>query len=265
MGSNFVNKLLENDYEITALLRPNSNPRVSFVKNLNICRGFLTDDWSKELKLCDVFVHCASEGVVTNQDDWEKCFNTNFIETNQIITNAFKSGIKKFIICSSCFEYGSSGDEYEKIPINAMLKPTTPYGFSKAASSLFALDFAKKHNLKVIIPRFFHLYGNGSHKMGFWSRLVEAARNDSDFEMTLGNQIRNFSTVDFAVSKLLDIAKNIDRYKYGGVVTNIGSNNNMSLLSFAQSEWLRLNAKGSIINGAIPYRKNEVMSYVPEL
>ena len=101
--------------------------------------------------------------------------------------------------------------------------------------------------------------------MGFWSRLVEAARTDSDFEMTLGNQIRNFSTVDFAVSKLLDIAKNIDRYKYGGVVTNIGSNKNMSLFSFAQSEWLRLNAKGSIINGAIPYRKNEVMSYVPEL
>ena len=39
---------------------------------------------------------------------------------------------------------------------------------------------------------------------------------------SLGNQIRNFSTVDFAVSKLLDIAKNIDRYKYVGVVTNIG-------------------------------------------
>ena len=77
--------------------------------------------------------------------------------------------------------------------------------------------------------------------------------------------MRNFSTVDFAASKLLDISQNIERYKNGGVVTNVGSDNNMSLLSFAKSEWVRLNAKGNILNGAIPYRENEVMSYVPEL
>ena len=265
VGSNFVNKLLDNGYEITALLRPTSKPRVLFNKKLKICRGFLTDDWSEEFKSCDVFVHCASEGVVTNHDNWEKCFNVNFIESNQIITNAFNSGIRKFVICGSCFEYGRSGDEYQKIPITAMLKPTTPYGFSKASASLFALNFAKKKNLKLVVPRFFHLYGNGDHKMRFWPRLVEAARTDSDFEMTLGNQLRNFSTVEFAASKLLDIAINIDRYPYGGVVTNVGSDSNMSLLSFAQSEWQRLKAKGNILNGVIPHRKNEVMSYVPEL
>ena len=70
------------------------------------------------------------------------------------------------IICSSCFEYGSSGDDYEKIPINAMLKPTTPYGFSKAAASLFVLDFAKKQlNLSVAIILSFVWQGRTSFEI----------------------------------------------------------------------------------------------------
>jgi hypothetical protein len=71
--------------------------------------------------------------------------------------------------------------------------------------------------------------------------------------------------VEEAVKKLLDIAMCIDTYSYGGIVKHIGTDKNMSLLSFAKSEWERLGAKGKIINGVIPYRNNEVMSYVPEL
>ena len=83
--------------------------------------------------------------------------------------------------------------------------------------------------------------------------------------MTLGNQLRNFMRVEEAVKKLLDIAMSLDNYSYGGIIKNIGTDQNMSLLSFAKSEWDRLGAKGKIINGVIPYRDNEIMSYLPEL
>lgn len=265
VGSNFVNELLFNNHKVTALLRPSSNPRVKFIKKVKICRGELFDDWRKEMEGCDIFVHCASEGVVNNHNDWEKCTKINFIQTSQIINNAFQGGINNFIICGSCFEYGYSGDEFDRIPVTAPLKPVGAYGFSKAAGSLFALNFAKENNVKLIIPRFFHLYGRGDHKMRFWPKLVRAAQSGENFEMTLGNQLRNFMRVEEAVKKLLDIAMCIDTFDNGGIVKHIGTDKNMSLLSFAKSEWKRLDAKGEIINGVIPYRNNEVMSYVPEL
>lgn len=265
VGSNFVNELLLNNHKVTALLRPNSKPRVEFINKVKICKGELFDDFHKDMECCDIFVHCASEGVVNNHNDWERCTKINFNQTSQIINNAFQSGITKFIICGSCFEYGYSGDEFVKIPVDAPLKPVGAYGFSKAAGSLFSLNFAKEKNVKLIIPRFFHLYGRGDHELRFWPKLVKAAKSGESFEMTLGNQLRNFMRVEEAVKKLLEIALNIDSYGNSGIVKNIGTDKNMSLFSFAKSEWERLGAKGEIINGVIPYRKNEIMSYIPKL
>ena len=80
VGSNFVNELILNNHKVTALLRPSSNPRVKFLEKVKICKGELYSDWSKEMESCDIFVHCASEGVVNNHNDWEKCTKVNFIQ-----------------------------------------------------------------------------------------------------------------------------------------------------------------------------------------
>lgn len=263
LGSHFVQKTLSLNHKVTALSRVNSVSRIKLLKQPKWCRGALTDDWSEDLRNCDIFVHCAAEGVVNNFDDWERCFEINFIQSQALIKNAFNAGIKKFLICGSCFEYGISGDSYEYIPTFAELKPIGAYSTSKAAAGLSALEFAKNRDLKLILARLFHVYGEGENPKRFWPSLVKAALDGKDFKMTLGEQKRNFTHVNEMTTMLIDLCLNIDSIQQGGLVKNLGSLNNSSLNNFAKKEWERLGATGLIKFGEIPYKKNEVMSYVP--
>lgn len=265
IGSNFINKALAKDYQVTALSKQKSSPKISLCKEPVWCRGDLEDDWSSQLSECDVFVHFAAEGVVNNSENWNKCLEVNYIKSDTIIRNAYDSGIRKFLICGSCFEYGFSGDEYKEIPVNAKLKPIGPYSYSKALAGLSALNFAKNNNLSLILARLFHVYGLGENPHRFWPSLVDAALKGSNFKMTYGKQLRNFSTVEETVSKLISFCLDLESLERGGLVRNVGSKNNMSLREFAEREWARLGAKGSIKYGSYPYKEKEVMSYIPEL
>ena len=265
IGSYFVKKAISLEHKVTALSREKSFSKVSLKKEPIWCKGDLDQDWSSYLKECDVFVHFAAEGVVNNFDNWERCLDINFIKSESIIRNAFQSGIEKFLICGSCFEYGFSGDEYEEIPVNAQLKPIGAYSYSKALAGLSALNFAKTNNLKLILARLFHVYGTGENPRRFWPSLVNAAINGHDFKMTYGEQLRNFSRVEDVVKTLLDFCNDFNTIQKGGLVRNVGSKNNLYLKDFAFKEWERLKAKGKIELGTYPYKVNEVMSYVPEL
>ena len=176
-----------------------------------------------------------------------------------------QAGIDKFLVCGSCFEYGFSGNEYLKIPINAQLKPIGAYAYSKAVSGLSSLNIAKNKKLKLILARLFHIYGEGEDSHRFWPSLVKAAKEGKDFKMTKGNQLRNFTNVQQAVTSLLNLCNDLDFVQEGGIIKNVGSNNNLKLKDFAYQEWKKLNAKGNIILGYYPYKENEIMSYMPEL
>tara|TARA_B100000886_G_scaffold334947_1_gene291247 strand:- start:187 stop:1029 length:843 start_codon:yes stop_codon:yes gene_type:complete len=265
LGSQFVKRALSLNHEVTALSRFNSFQRIKLSKQPKWCVGTLSDNWTRDLSSCDTLVHFAAEGVIDNFDNWERCFDINFVQFQNLIKNAFNVGIKKFLICGSCFEYGKSGDLYEKIPTYAELKPIGAYASSKAAAGLAALEFAKRKKLNLILARVFHVYGEGENPKRFWPSLVEAALNGSDFKMTLGEQKRNFTRVDQMISMLIDLCFDLESIPKGGVIRNLGSSNNSSLKNFAINEWERLGATGAIKFGELPYKKNEVMSYVPLL
>ena len=265
IGSHFVNKALCLNHKVTALSRKSSNPKIPFIKEPIWCKGSLVDDWSESLKECDVFINFAATGVVNNSDNWAKCLEVNFIQNEILFRNAIESGIKKFLICGSCFEYGSSGDDYLKIPVDAPLKPIGAYAYSKAIAGLSSLNIAKNKNLRFILARLFHIYGKGENPRRFWPSLVKAAKEGVDFQMTQGNQLRNFTKVEDAVSILLDLCKKLDYIEKGGLIKNVGSKNNLQLKEFAFREWTRLKAKANIKLGSYPYKENEVMSYIPYL
>ncbi|MEI8283803.1 MAG: hypothetical protein WCG52_02325, partial [bacterium] len=49
------------------------------------------------------------------------------------------------------------------------------------------------------------------------------------------------------------------------VVANIGTGHPQTIRSFAEHWWKKWDAKGKLLPGALPYRDNEVMRYVPEV
>jgi hypothetical protein len=48
-------------------------------------------------------------------------------------------------------------------------------------------------------------------------------------------------------------------------IKNVGSGSPVSMKEFALEQWALLGAKGNLKLGSIPYRKNEIMRFVPSL
>ena len=83
--------------------------------------------------------------------------------------------------------------------------------------------------------------------------------------MTKGEQINDYLYISDATKEILKISFETEVKKGYPKIFNLGSGNIKTLRKFAENEWERINAKGSIEFGAIDYRKSENMRYVPEV
>ena len=82
--------------------------------------------------------------------------------------------------------------------------------------------------------------------------------------MTKGEQIRDYLHVskvaDLIIGELLQ-----DTQDSCFMIKNLGSGKPISMKEFALEQWSQFGAKGKLKNGSVPYRKNEIMRYVPKL
>lgn len=265
IGSHLLQQALAAGHSVAALRRAGAEARIPLDQQPQWLEGDLSDDWGEALASCEVFIHLAAYGVADGSNDWERCFQTNVIDSLLLWRQAVAAGIRRFIIVGSCFEYGRSGERYDFIPVSAPLEPTTAYGASKAAATMAALALAVENELELVVARPFHVYGEGEAERRFWPSLVSAARYGHDLPMTGGNQVRDFQLVQQASKKLLESLSGPTPKAGIPILINLGSGRPQTLYSFAESEWGRLHARGRIIRAAIPYRENEIMRYVPEL
>ena len=159
--------------------------------------------------------------------------------------------------------YGLSSLDFQFIPPDAPLKPTNAYSASKAAATMAALGLANRFDLRLLVVRPFHLFGEGEDKARFWPSLVQAARLGDNFPMSGGQQIRDFMAVQDASYTILQLIKQLDSMTSNIKIKNIGSGCPRTLLDFANEYWTALDAKGSLLIGQLPYRDCETMRYVP--
>lgn len=161
-------------------------------------------------------------------------------------------------------EYGKSGEEFDFIPTDAPLLATDNYGASKAAFTLglHALKQNYKGDFRVLRP--FHVYGEGQFDKNFWPQLRKNALSGNDFEMTRGEQIRDYIHVsnlaDLIIGELLQGTQDSCF-----TIKNLGSGNPVSMKDFALEQWAQFGATGKLKIGSLPYRNTEIMRYVPKL
>jgi UDP-glucose 4-epimerase len=216
------------------------------------------------LREVGTLVHLAAAGVVTGSSDWDLCFRVNVTQSFALWQAAVAGGVRRFVICGSCFEYGTVGERFERIPVDAPLEPVTPYAASKAAASMLALGLAASASLQLVLLRPFHTYGEGEPETRFWPSLRRAALAGEDFPMTSGEQVRDFTPVELVAAEL---ARHCTDLPPAGrpAVHHVGAGQARSLLEFARQEWQRFGARGQLLVGAVPPRAREVLRYVPEI
>ena len=267
VGSHLLNILTEMpDVYVKALARsPKSTSRVSLSRQPKWLFKTYSELTPEDFFDIDVFVHLAAHSANVPYDNLQNCLYWNLIQPLEIFHKAFDSGVKKFFIAGTCFEYGLSGLRYQFIPPNAPLEPTQTYPASKAAASISFLQWFRENNISFILARIFQVYGPGESKNRLWPSLLKAAKHGHDFPMTSGEQLRDFIHVQDLANQIFNNINLLYDAASLGLVKNIGSGNVQSILEFSKKIWTSSNATGKLLVGHLPYREGEVMRYVPLL
>lgn len=263
LGGHFIRQAIVAGHSVMALRRPSARSRVALPTE----PMWLDGDLETAPLLVDahtVLVHLAAHGVDL-RGTWADCLRWNVQATMGLLDRAWSQGIRQFVICGSCFEYGRCGEMYESIPASSSLDPVGPYAASKAAASLAALAWALERPATLMLLRPFHVFGEGEAEHRFWPSLRRAALAGENFPMTPGEQIRDFVPAEEVAAAFLAAATRLGERPAMVEIRNVGTGQPQTLLAFASAWWKHWQAPGRLQPSALAYRDGEVMRYVPDL
>lgn len=175
------------------------------------------------------------------------------------ISAASRTGAR-IVLAGSSREYG---DVAGRIAETQVPQPNTAYGAGKYAVTELALGLARAGKLDPIVLRPFIVYGPGQGGGMFVPVLARRCACGERFDMTGGEQRRDFLFIDDAADAFLAAAA-VTTPAVARVI-NIGSGVATRLLDVAQMLAATFDATGLLNVGAIPYRKSESMEFVPDV
>ena len=265
VGSHFIDKVQNLDYQIVCQKRVRSSTRIKLREDHVWVSGNLDQDFSTDFIGCDALIHFAASGVSPRNANLNDVIKINTLDSYKLIESAVDNNINKFLILGTSDEYGSSCSRYDYIPISAPLRPISNYAASKAAFFQLLNNLTYEKKIKVIYVRLFNTFGIGQYKGNLWPSLRHAALSGEDFDLTPGEQIRTFIPIEDAVNELIKKLDFSSMNKGELIIKHIGGNEPRSIKSFVQEWWNVWGANSRLNFGAIPYRKNEIMRCVPAI
>lgn len=266
IGSHFLRIALRAGHRVVAIRRPRAQPRIPLTDEPIWIEKELADCEPHDFQNIDALVHFAAAGVSPQITTWAEAFKINVFDQINLLEVCKNAGVGRIVYCGSCVEYGLVANNFREIPPSAALEPVGIYASSKAAGAIGAMAFARQcSNISFSYLRVFTAYGDGQHESNFWPSLRTAALAGQDYPMTQGEQVRDFVAVEEVAARFLDVAVNSNLKPGNPEIHNIGSGKPQTLRAFAEHWWDKWEAKGRLLYGAIPYRENEVMRYVPQL
>jgi nucleoside-diphosphate-sugar epimerase len=265
VGSHLVNRLLTDGHEVVATYRTTPTTRIFLAKQPTWVRRSLSEITAKDMEGCDVLINLAAAGMPNNPEKvaFEEMFYYNVTCLVKLMGEAHKAGVKKQVLCSTFKEYGKSAENYDYIPVDAPLLPSTAFSCSRVSAFYAAQAFAIQFPVSVDYIRFFNMYGEGENALDLWTALKHAAALGKDFDMTGGEQVRDYLYIDEAVDKL--IRQSQKEATLGVTVSHIASGVPIRLRDFADKWWTAWGATGRLKYGVLPYRAYESMRIVAEV
>lgn len=262
IGSHFLNEVSACSGEILAITRGKKQSVLELSCNPKWLVSDLANIEESMLSGYDTLVHLAAHSVSYPFDTLEKCLKYNLIGSLSLFEKARKAGVKRFIVAGSCFEYGLSSLKYNQIPTDAPLEPICSYGTSKALFSIAIRQWALENKLNLEILRIFHVFGPGEKETRFWPSLKKAAETGHDFDMTQGEQVREFMPV-LKVAKVFARRAALPTMEDQVVTYNLTTNQPQTLKEFAEQEWQKYSRSSNQILHTLSYRPGEIMRYIP--
>ena len=181
--------------------------------------------------------------------------NVNMIGTLNLLKSCLTlDNLKSFVMLGTSEEYGNN-----MTPYNEKLKedPISPYSLSKTCSYYICKMFYNIYKVPFVYLRVSLVYGPEQPETMFIPSLVTTLAKNQTFEMTLGEQTRNFIYIDDLIEYLIMASTS---KKCIGQIINIG-NENVKVIDIARKVGQKMNKLHLIKPGSKNYRRNEIMKY----
>ena len=198
IGRRIVRALLAEGHEVTvADLRAFPDPAVRSVV------GDLCERGAPERAVqpgTDVIIHLAAvTSVLASVADPVSTYRLNVDVTARLLELARENEVGSFLFASTNAVTGNVGGA--TISEQAVLRPLTPYGATKAAAEMILGSYANCYGITCASLRFSNVYGPGmTEKDSFVPRLMRAARDGEGVQVRGdGTMLRDLVHVDDAV------------------------------------------------------------------
>lgn len=262
IGANLVKELVNQNYQIYALIEKNDHRSETKLTEINPLINII-DDFDELMANAafyepfDSIFHLATVGVRPDFQDIELICDVNIKMGCRLVNFARDNKAKLFVNFGSCFEYGDHGETI--LTEDMECYPESLYAISKNASTNLVAEYAKIQNVNMITVRPFGVFGEGEGLNRLAPFIIQSCINGEKVKTTEGNQVRDFVNVK-DVAKAVIALSNASYVPYE--IYNICSDNPVKVKDFITEVVETCDFDISLINfGALPYRKNEAMIF----
>lgn len=201
----------------------------------------------------DSVIHLAWQGLPNYKSlfHFEEVLPQQYFFLKNLVTN----GAPAITVAGTCFEYGMKQGCLSE---DTLPEPGNPYALAKNCLRLFLTELQKHHPFSLNWVRLFYMYGPGQNPKSLLAQLDTALdKNEEVFNMSGGEQIRDYLAVEEVAKNILAIAR---QEKTTGVI-NCCSGNPIKVKELVEQH---LQKKGKTIRlnlGYYPYPDFEPMEF----
>lgn len=260
VGRNLLNRLIQDDCQIYGIKKTKNINSEIFNERVKILNCDITDfrklnEIINNINPNYIFHLAGNTSRDISIEIIDSMVDVNIIGTLNILKSCLTlENLKSFVMLGTSEEYGNNKTPYiEKLKED----PVSPYSLSKTCSYYICKMFYNIYKVPVVYLRASLVYGPGQPETMFIPSLVSTLAKNKPFEMTLGEQTRNFIYVDDLIEYLIMASTSS---KCSGQIINIG-NENIKIIDVARKIGKKMNKLHLIKPGAKEYRKNEIMKY----
>jgi len=245
IGSHFVEKLLDERYEVVVLddlssgttnNLPMNHPALTFVEG-DIADAAVLDRVFETYQF-DYIVHLAA--IASVHQSIHNTYRTHIVNSeaslNMLERARHIKGLKRFVYASSAAVYG----DHPSLPKreDSPAKPISPYGIDKFCAEQYMLTYHKLFGVPTVALRYFNVYGprqNGmSHDAGVISIFLQAFQTPRP-TVTIygdGHQTRDFIYIRDVVEATRFV---MTHEAANGNVYNVATGRETSILNIIQA------------------------------
>jgi nucleoside-diphosphate-sugar epimerase len=201
----------------------------------------------------DRMIHLAWEGLPNYKSDFHT--EVNLPRHKALLQNMIGNGLIDLTVTGTCFEYGMQEGALQE---DMEVFPANPYAIAKNELRLYLQDLSAEKGISFKWARLFYMYGNGQNPNSLLSQLERALANgDEQFNMSGGEQVRDFLPVEKVAEYIVSIAL---QNRVTGVI-NCCSGNPVTVNQLVEEYLTKRKETIKLNRGYYPYPDYEPMRF----